>query len=176
MKVIGPSTLIFPRYDGNGIYCSAGNLLNAPKAGLLFIDFETPNRLRVQGEAEIVFEHPLLQTYMGAESLVSMAAEAIWVNSPATSIRIESSRNQSTFLSQAGKRHCRRGSGSMPCRMRSRRETGREWRARAERLHRKPILSCPPTARHRHALAARQNGRCKRDRRRMGSRLARLFL
>lgn len=82
VKVLGPSTLVFPWYDGNGMYYSAGNLLNDPKAGLLFIDFQTPNRLRVQGEAEIIFEHPLFQSYEGAEFLVSVAVEAIWVNCP----------------------------------------------------------------------------------------------
>jgi predicted pyridoxine 5'-phosphate oxidase superfamily flavin-nucleotide-binding protein len=82
VKVLSPSTLIFPWYDGNGMYYSAGNLLNAPNVGLLFIDFQTPNRLRVQGQAEIIFEHPLFQSYEGAEFLVNVAIEAIWVNCP----------------------------------------------------------------------------------------------
>jgi len=82
VKVLDSSTLVFPWYDGNGMYYSAGNLLNVPKVGLLFIDFQTPNRLRVQGEAEIVFEHPLFQSYGGAEFLVVVAVEVIWVNCP----------------------------------------------------------------------------------------------
>ena len=82
VKITGPSALVFPWYDGNGMYYSAGNLMNAPQVGLLFIDFLTPNRLRVQGEAEILFEHPLLERYPGAEFLVNVAVEAIWVNCP----------------------------------------------------------------------------------------------
>ncbi len=82
VRVIGPSALVFPWYDGNGMYYSAGNLMNMAQVGLLFIDFVTPNRLRVQGAAEAVFEHPLLELYPGAEFLVSVAVDAIWVNCP----------------------------------------------------------------------------------------------
>ncbi|MCI4678338.1 pyridoxamine 5'-phosphate oxidase family protein [Rhodoblastus acidophilus] len=82
VRVTGPSALVFPWYDGNGMYYSAGNLMNAAQVGLLFIDFVTPNRLRVQGEAEVRFEHPLLDLYPGAEFLVNVAVEAIWVNCP----------------------------------------------------------------------------------------------
>ena len=42
-------TLAFPSYDGNGMFRSLGNVLVNPKVGLLFIDFERPNRMRVNG-------------------------------------------------------------------------------------------------------------------------------
>jgi predicted pyridoxine 5'-phosphate oxidase superfamily flavin-nucleotide-binding protein len=80
VQVAGPSTLLFPCYDGNGMYYSMGNLMVAAEVGLLFIDFETPNRLRVQGKAEICFDHPRLAQFAGAEFLVSITAEQIWVN------------------------------------------------------------------------------------------------
>ena len=51
------------------------------RIGLLFIDFETPNRLRVQGAAEVLFDHPLLEIYPGAQFLIAVAVESIWVNS-----------------------------------------------------------------------------------------------
>jgi hypothetical protein len=57
-----------------------GNLATAPEVGLLFIDFEPPNRLRVQGKAEICTEHPQLQSFQGAELVVSVAVDQIWVN------------------------------------------------------------------------------------------------
>lgn len=82
VTITGPSTLVFPWYDGNGMYYSAGNLMNVPQVGLLFIDFQTPNRLRVQGDAEILFDHPLFEKYPGAEFLVGVAVDAIWVNCP----------------------------------------------------------------------------------------------
>jgi uncharacterized protein len=80
MKVAGPSTLLFPCYDGNGMYYSMGNLAAQPEVGLLFIDFETPNRLRVQGKAEICLDHPQRADFAGAEFLVSIAVDQIWQN------------------------------------------------------------------------------------------------
>ncbi|MGO9136035.1 MAG: pyridoxamine 5'-phosphate oxidase family protein [Methylovirgula sp.] len=82
VKVSDPSTLLFPCYDGNGMYYSMGNLMNAPQVGLLFIDFETPHRLRVQGSAAIDFEHPALHDYSEAQFMVHVAVEAIWINCP----------------------------------------------------------------------------------------------
>jgi predicted pyridoxine 5'-phosphate oxidase superfamily flavin-nucleotide-binding protein len=80
MRVAGPATLLFPCYDGNGMYYSMGNLKAQPEVGLLFIDFETPNRLRVQGKAEICLDHPELGNFAGAEFLVSIAVDQIWQN------------------------------------------------------------------------------------------------
>src|SRR5437764_7773823 len=59
VKVVGPGTLAFPSYDGNGMFKSLGNLLVNPSVGLLFIDFESPKRLRVNGRASIDERDPL---------------------------------------------------------------------------------------------------------------------
>ena len=40
VRVIDPQTLVFPNYDGNGMYLSMGNAVENPNVGLLFIDFE----------------------------------------------------------------------------------------------------------------------------------------
>ena len=48
VRITGPSTIAFPSYDGNGMYYSMGNIMSSPQVGLLFIDFKTPHRLRVQ--------------------------------------------------------------------------------------------------------------------------------
>ena len=45
-------TLVFPNYDGNGMFLSMGNVLSTRKVGMLFIDFEAPRRLRVSGDAD----------------------------------------------------------------------------------------------------------------------------
>ncbi|HSE11838.1 MAG TPA: pyridoxamine 5'-phosphate oxidase family protein [Rudaea sp.] len=39
-------TLAYSSYGGNGMFKSLGNALANPPAGLLFIDFEGPKRLR----------------------------------------------------------------------------------------------------------------------------------
>src|SRR6187397_1458509 len=53
VRVLDETTLVFPNYDGNGMYLSAGNAKVNPHVGLLFMDFESPKRLRVNGTASV---------------------------------------------------------------------------------------------------------------------------
>lgn len=82
VRVAGPQELAFPNYDGNGMFLSLGNINGNPKIGLLFIDFETPHRLRVHGDARIQADDPLLADYAGAESIVRVAISEIFINCP----------------------------------------------------------------------------------------------
>jgi hypothetical protein len=80
VRVIDPRTLAFPIYDGNGMYLSVGNVQTTSKVGLLFIDFETPQRLRVQGMATVDDTDPLLGEYPGADLVVRVAVSELFVN------------------------------------------------------------------------------------------------
>lgn len=80
VSVIDPSTLAFPFYDGNGMFLSAGNVSATGKVGLLFIDFETPQRLRVQGTATIAADDELLDVYPGALLVCRVAITSAFVN------------------------------------------------------------------------------------------------
>lgn len=60
VRVLDGTTLAIPDYDGNGMYRSWGNLQVNPHIGLLFIDFENPKRIRVNGRASITPDDPLL--------------------------------------------------------------------------------------------------------------------
>src|SRR3989442_3045386 len=82
VKVVGPGTLAFPSYDGNGMFKSLGNVLVNPQVGLLFIDFESPKRLRVNGRASVSTDDPLLAQYHSAQLIVRVQAEAIFPNCP----------------------------------------------------------------------------------------------
>src|SRR5215472_15178010 len=53
VRVLDEQTVAFPSWDGNGMYLSAGNLLENPNVGILFIDFERQNRLRLNGVASV---------------------------------------------------------------------------------------------------------------------------
>jgi predicted pyridoxine 5'-phosphate oxidase superfamily flavin-nucleotide-binding protein len=53
VRVLDERTLAVPDYDGNGMYRTWGNVLVNPQVGLLFLDFENPKRLRVNGRAQI---------------------------------------------------------------------------------------------------------------------------
>lgn len=82
VKVLDESTLAFPGFDGNGMFYSVGNIDAQAKVGLLFIDFETPHRVRVQGTAKLVREHELLAEYTEAKYLIIVTVTKIWVNCP----------------------------------------------------------------------------------------------
>ena len=82
VRVIDATTLAFPDYDGNGMYRTWGNVLVNPNVGLLFIDFETPKRIRVNGTATISAEDPLLPTFAGAAFVVRVNAADIFPNCP----------------------------------------------------------------------------------------------
>jgi uncharacterized protein len=82
VRVIDERTLAIPDYDGNGQYRSWGNVRANPRVGLLFIDFETPKRLRVNGTAVVSHEDPLLAELPGAVFVVRLAAERIFPNCP----------------------------------------------------------------------------------------------
>ena len=82
VRVVGADTLAFPSYDGNGMFKSLGNILVNPHVGLLFIDFESPRRLRVNGRASVRDDDPLLADFVGAQLIVRVQAEAIFPNCP----------------------------------------------------------------------------------------------
>ncbi|HMI37985.1 MAG TPA: pyridoxamine 5'-phosphate oxidase family protein [Steroidobacteraceae bacterium] len=75
-------TLVFPNYDGNGMYLSMGNVAATSQVGLLFIDFEQPQRLRVQGSARIVPADALEPAYPGAQFLVKVEVQQVFPNCP----------------------------------------------------------------------------------------------
>ena len=82
VRVVADDTLAFPSYDGNGMFKSLGNLAANPGVGLLFIDFEQPKRLRVNGVAALLLDDPLLAAYPGAHAIVRVRAEQIFPNCP----------------------------------------------------------------------------------------------
>lgn len=102
VRVTGPQEVAFPNYDGNGMFLSLGNINGNPKIGLLFIDFETPHRLRAHGDARIQADDPLLADYAGAESIVRVAISEIFVNCPRY-IHKMSRVASSKYVPEAGK-------------------------------------------------------------------------
>ncbi|MBI5719748.1 MAG: pyridoxamine 5'-phosphate oxidase family protein [Burkholderiales bacterium] len=82
VRVTADDELAFPSYDGNGMFRSLGNLLVNASVGLLFIDFERPNRLRVNGRASVAEDDPLRAHFVGAQLIVRVRAERIFPNCP----------------------------------------------------------------------------------------------
>jgi uncharacterized protein len=82
IRVIDKKTIAFPSYDGNGMFMSMGNIAGNRSVGLLFIDFENPHRLRLQGEASIDKNDPLMSQYDEADMIVRITVSKIWKNCP----------------------------------------------------------------------------------------------
>jgi predicted pyridoxine 5'-phosphate oxidase superfamily flavin-nucleotide-binding protein len=82
VRVLDGKTVAFPCYDGNGMFYSMGNLLGNPQVGMLFVNFEKPHRLRLQGVASIDDNDPLLQEYAEAQLVVRVAVSEIFRNCP----------------------------------------------------------------------------------------------
>jgi predicted pyridoxine 5'-phosphate oxidase superfamily flavin-nucleotide-binding protein len=82
VRVLDPHTLVFPNYDGNGMYLSMGNVLVHPDVGMLFIDFERGHRMRLEGTASIDFDDPLREEYLEAQFVVRVRARAVYPNCP----------------------------------------------------------------------------------------------
>ena len=83
VRIVRPDLLVWPDYDGNGMFKSLGNIRCNPFVGLLFIRMgEAPKRLRVNGRAEVVLEDPLMQEFAGAQALVRVTPIDIFPNCP----------------------------------------------------------------------------------------------
>jgi predicted pyridoxine 5'-phosphate oxidase superfamily flavin-nucleotide-binding protein len=80
VRVIDSQRMIFPNYDGNGMFMSQGNIQATAKVGLLFINFETPQRMRLRGTARLLREGPLLDSYPGALTVTEIDVEKVWLN------------------------------------------------------------------------------------------------
>lgn len=95
VTVVDPTTLAFPHYDGNSMYLSMGNVDDTGRIGMLFIDFETPNRVRVQATATVSDDDPLLDRYPGATLIVRAKIDHAFVNCARyihRHVRVDSSR------------------------------------------------------------------------------------
>jgi hypothetical protein len=82
VRVLGERMLAFPHYDGNGMFRSLGNIAENPRVGLLFIDFVSPRRLRVNGLAKIDVAVSAREPFPGADAVVIVEAESIFPNCP----------------------------------------------------------------------------------------------
>ena len=83
VQVTGPTELEWPDFDGNSMYRSTGNISMSPSVGMLFIQMDGNSyRLRVNGPAELIFDHPRLTDYPGAKMIVRVTAREIFPNCP----------------------------------------------------------------------------------------------
>ncbi|MEO1133976.1 MAG: pyridoxamine 5'-phosphate oxidase family protein [Cyanobacteria bacterium J06639_1] len=70
-------TFVFPDFSGNLIFNTVGNLLLNPKAGFLFIDFNSGDLLYVTGATQIIWDGGDVRDFEGAERLICCSVESI---------------------------------------------------------------------------------------------------
>jgi len=73
----GGRRLTFPDYSGNRMFQTLGNLTVNPRAGLLFVDWDTGNTLQLSGRAQIVWDAQALRSRPGAERLVEITVDVV---------------------------------------------------------------------------------------------------
>jgi uncharacterized protein len=101
VRVVDSKTIAFPSYNGNGMFLSMGNIIAHNKVGMLFMDFETPHRVRVHGIAGIDKNDPLLAEFAGAELLVRVIVTETFINCPRYIHKFQR-RQTSKYAPQAG--------------------------------------------------------------------------
>jgi predicted pyridoxine 5'-phosphate oxidase superfamily flavin-nucleotide-binding protein len=102
VRVVGPSELAFPDYDGNGMFKSLGNIEANPHVGLLFIAMHgAPRRLRVSGRARVRRDDAVLKQTVGAQLIVHVEVDAIFPNCPRYIPRLELAE-PSAYVPQPG--------------------------------------------------------------------------
>lgn len=70
VRVDDARTLTTPDFSGNRFFNTLGNLQHDPRAGLLFIDFDSGDLLVMAARAEIVWDGPLVASFDGAQRVV----------------------------------------------------------------------------------------------------------
>jgi predicted pyridoxine 5'-phosphate oxidase superfamily flavin-nucleotide-binding protein len=81
VKVLDAKTLIFPDYSGNNFFNSLGNILVNGQIGMLFIDFESRRRIRINGRASIVEDrHAYAELWPLAQRYIQVTVEQAFGN------------------------------------------------------------------------------------------------
>ena len=80
VKALSPNRIVFPNYDGNGMWFSMGNIKEAAKVGMLFMDMVTPWRIRVQGTAKLSKDPDLMAQFPGCNMVVDVAVSVVFQN------------------------------------------------------------------------------------------------
>ena len=83
VRIAAPDELIWPDFDGNGMFRSLGNVAVNPQVGLLFLKIgDKPGRLRINGRAAIDFDDPRIGDFSGAQALIRVTPTDIFPNCP----------------------------------------------------------------------------------------------
>jgi predicted pyridoxine 5'-phosphate oxidase superfamily flavin-nucleotide-binding protein len=77
VRVVDNRRLAFPDYNGNRMFNTLGNIAVNPRAGLLFIDFDSGRTLQLTGNASIDWNSERVKAFPGAERVVDFELDEI---------------------------------------------------------------------------------------------------
>ena len=77
VKVEDERSFVFPDFSGNFHFNTVGNILLNPKAGFLFVEFETGDLVYLTGGAEIVWDGGTVEAFRGAQRLIRFSADEV---------------------------------------------------------------------------------------------------
>ena len=77
VRVEGGGTLTVPDFVGNYFFNTLGNLVVNPRAGLLFIDFDTGDLLYLAVTADIIWDGPEVDSFAGAQRLMRLKVQSM---------------------------------------------------------------------------------------------------
>ncbi|MGV3510717.1 MAG: pyridoxamine 5'-phosphate oxidase family protein [Novosphingobium sp.] len=69
VRIDAQGKLTIPDFAGNLHFNTLGNFLREPRAGLVFVDFESGDILQLTGDAEVILDSPDIAAFQGAERL-----------------------------------------------------------------------------------------------------------
>lgn len=80
VRVVSPHELRVPFFNGNGMWRTLGNVQDAGRVALLFVDQQRPWRMRVHGHGTVLTDEAALAPFTGAEAVLSVRVARIFPN------------------------------------------------------------------------------------------------
>ena len=80
IKILNQNKILFPDYSGNSMFNTLGNIFLNPRTSLLFIDFEEGYTLKLNGNANIIWDQEQIAEFAGAERLVEFEIVDVQLN------------------------------------------------------------------------------------------------
>ncbi len=87
VRVGADGVLTIPDFSGNLMFNTLGNLLSNPRAGLLFVDFETGDVLQLTGSTQLILDSPEIAAFQGAERLWTLTPTQVVLRRGALDLR-----------------------------------------------------------------------------------------
>lgn len=89
VRIDAEGKLTIPDFAGNLHFNTLGNFLRNPRAGLVFVDFESGDMLQLTGDAEVILDSPDITAFQGAERLWTFAPRKLVRRKAACPLRFD---------------------------------------------------------------------------------------